>query len=94
VLIAESQAEVRGFLERHLAQDGIDVLGTDDGDAASPAQLVLTRHFEPWQMGTIELTGRVPHEAHPGQVFAFRVVQRAGRMVTGGYTVHVVLADR
>jgi DNA-binding response OmpR family regulator len=34
VLIAESQAEVRGFLERHLAQDGFDVLGTDDGNSA------------------------------------------------------------
>jgi DNA-binding response OmpR family regulator len=34
VLIAESEAGVRGFLERHLAQDGFDVLGTDDGEAA------------------------------------------------------------
>jgi DNA-binding response OmpR family regulator len=34
VLIAEPEAGVRGFLERHLAQDGFDVLGTDDGDAA------------------------------------------------------------
>src|ERR1043165_7001493 len=42
VLIAESQAEVRGFLERHLAQDGFDVLGTDDGDAA--LELALRTH--------------------------------------------------
>jgi DNA-binding response OmpR family regulator len=34
VLIAEPQAEVRGFLERHLAEDGFDVLGTDERDAA------------------------------------------------------------
>ena len=34
VLIAESEAGVRGFLERHLAQDGFDVLGTDDRDSA------------------------------------------------------------
>jgi DNA-binding response OmpR family regulator len=34
VLIAEPEPDVRGFLERHLAQDGFDVLGTDDGAAA------------------------------------------------------------
>jgi DNA-binding response OmpR family regulator len=34
VLIAESEAGVRGFLERHLAEDGFDVLGTDDREAA------------------------------------------------------------
>ena len=34
VLIAEPQADVRGFLERHLAQDGFDVVTTDDRDAA------------------------------------------------------------
>jgi len=34
VLIAESETGVRGFLERHLAQDGFDVLGTDDCAAA------------------------------------------------------------
>ena len=31
VLIAESEADVRGFLLRHLADDGFDVLGADDG---------------------------------------------------------------
>jgi DNA-binding response OmpR family regulator len=34
VLIAEPEAGVRGFLERHLAQDGFDVVGTDGRDAA------------------------------------------------------------
>jgi DNA-binding response OmpR family regulator len=34
VLIAEPEAAVRGFLERHLAQDGFDVVGTDDHEAA------------------------------------------------------------
>jgi DNA-binding response OmpR family regulator len=34
VLIAEAETGVRGFLERHLAQDGFDVLGTDDCVAA------------------------------------------------------------
>jgi DNA-binding response OmpR family regulator len=34
VLIAEPEADVRGFLVRHLADDGFDVLGADDGIAA------------------------------------------------------------
>ncbi len=34
VLIAEPEAGVRGFLERHLALDGFEVFGTDDRDAA------------------------------------------------------------
>ena len=34
ILIAEPESGVRGFLERHLAQDGFDVLGTDDREAA------------------------------------------------------------
>jgi DNA-binding response OmpR family regulator len=34
VLIAEPEATVRGYLERHLADDGFEVLGADDGHAA------------------------------------------------------------
>jgi hypothetical protein len=36
----------------------------------------------------------MPFDAQPGQIFAFRVVQRVGRMVTGGYTVYVIVSDR
>jgi DNA-binding response OmpR family regulator len=42
VLIAEPQPDVRGFLERHLAQDGFDVVGTEDRDAAH--DLALRAH--------------------------------------------------
>jgi len=34
VLIAEQEAGVRGFLERHLAEDGFEVFGVDGRDAA------------------------------------------------------------
>jgi DNA-binding response OmpR family regulator len=34
VLIAEPEAGVRGFLERHLAQDGFEVIGTDGRETA------------------------------------------------------------
>src|SRR3954468_20828971 len=42
VLIAEPQPDVRGFLERHLAQDGFDVVGAHDGVAA--LELALRAH--------------------------------------------------
>jgi DNA-binding response OmpR family regulator len=42
VLIAEPEPDVRGFLERHLAQDGFDVLGTEDREAA--LDLALSAH--------------------------------------------------
>ena len=34
VLIAEPEPTVRGYLERHLADDGFEVLGAGDGEAA------------------------------------------------------------
>src|SRR5436309_2677648 len=43
VLIAEREPAVRGFLERHLASDGFEVLGTDDGREA----LVLAERSRP-----------------------------------------------
>jgi hypothetical protein len=59
-----------------------------------PAQITHTEHLEPWETRTLELAGQVPSDAKPGQIFAFRVIQRAGRMITGGYTVHLVVTDR
>jgi len=43
VLIAESEPSVRGFLERHLARDGFDVLGAD----LSRETLALARRVRP-----------------------------------------------
>jgi DNA-binding response OmpR family regulator len=43
ILVAEPEAGTRGFLERHLADDGFDVLATEEPDCAGgePADLVL-----------------------------------------------------
>ncbi len=81
------------FARRLLSMTLQEVAGTAM-DCSPPAQLMRSERFEPWQMRSIELVGQVPVDAQPGQLFAFRVVQRAGRMVTGGYTVHVIVADR
>jgi hypothetical protein len=61
---------------------------------AVPAQITRTANFEPWQARTVEISGKVPPDARIGQSYAFRVIQRAGLMVTGGYTVHVLVVER
>jgi DNA-binding response OmpR family regulator len=61
VLIAEPQPDVRGFLERHLAQDGFDVVGTEDRDAA--LDLALRAHPDLVLLGdpsAVESFGGVP----------------------------------
>ncbi|MBS1530377.1 MAG: hypothetical protein JSU01_08730 [Bacteroidetes bacterium] len=49
--------------------------------------------FGPLESRTLEVTGKVPNDAQPGQTFLFRIVQRIGKAVTGGYTVHVVVTE-
>jgi hypothetical protein len=60
---------------------------------SAPAQITRAARFEPWEARTIEITGQVPPDARAGQTFSFRIVQRAGRMITGGYTVNVIVAE-
>jgi hypothetical protein len=47
--------------------------------------------FGPWESRTVEISGQVPADAEIGQTYIFRIVQRIGNMVTGGYTVNVVV---
>jgi len=47
--------------------------------------------FGPWESRTVEISGQVPGDAEIGQTYIFRIVQRIGNMVTGGYTVNVVV---
>jgi len=52
-----------------------------------------TATFAPWESRNLEISGKVPNDAEPGQTFLFRATQRIGNMVTGGYTVHVVVIE-
>jgi hypothetical protein len=81
------------FARRLLSMTLQEVAGTAT-DCSPPAQVTRAEPFEPWEMRVIEITGQMPFDAQPGQIFAFRVVQRVGRMVTGGYTVYVIVSDR
>jgi hypothetical protein len=60
---------------------------------SAPAQITRKAQFEPWEARMIDISGQVPLDARPGQTFSFRIVQRAGRMITGGYTVKVVVTE-
>jgi hypothetical protein len=63
-------------------------------DCSAPVQVSHTARFEPWESRAISVTGNVPSGAKTGQTFGFRIVQRCGNVVTGGYTVYVVVLDR
>ena len=82
-----------GFARRLLSMTLQEIGGTAL-DCLPPAQVTRAEPFEPWEMRMIEIAGQVPHDAQPGQIFGFRVVQRSGRMITGGYTVYVIVSDR
>lgn len=80
------------FARRLLSQTLQEMAGTAKF-CSLPAQISHTAQFEPWETRMIEVTGQVPTGARPGQTFAFRIVQRAGRMITGGYTVTILVAE-
>lgn len=50
-----------------------------------------TVKFQPLEARTVQVSGKVPDDAEAGQTYIFRIVQRIGNMVTGGYTVNVVV---
>jgi len=78
------------FARRLLTQTLQEVAG-EAKYCSTPAQITRKAQFEPWEARMIEISGQVPLDARPGQTFSFRIVQRAGRMITGGYTVNVVV---
>jgi hypothetical protein len=81
------------FASRLLSRTRQEVAGTAI-EAVAPVQITHSATFEPWESRVLEIGGQIPGGAKVGQSFMFRVVQRVGRMVTGGYTIHVVVADR
>jgi hypothetical protein len=81
------------FARRLLSMSIAEARGTAR-DSTIPAQFSLCQAFAPWEGRDLQIEARVPADSRPGQTFAFRVVQRADRMVTGGYTIYVVVPAR
>jgi hypothetical protein len=79
------------FARRLLSTTLQEIAGTATYPAL-PTQISHTASFAPWELRRIEITAQIPADARPGESFAFRVVQRTGNLITGGYTVYVVVA--
>lgn len=80
------------FVERLLLR-GLKVIEGWLEGALAHSHVTHAADFEPWESRTLEISGKVPHDAEPGQTFLFRATQRIGNMVTGGYTVHVLVVE-
>lgn len=50
-----------------------------------------TASLEAWESRTLTLHARIPPDARPNQAFAFDIQQRMGEVVTGGYTLYIVV---
>lgn len=81
------------FASRLLSLAKQEVAGTAVYTQA-PVQITHTTQFEPWESRMIEISGQIPSSAEVGQIYVFRVVQRFGQMITGGYTVNVVVVEQ
>jgi hypothetical protein len=60
-------------------------------DSMEHCDVTHTAKFEPGESRILEISGKVPDDAETGQTFLFRVIERIGIIVVGGYTVHVVV---
>lgn len=90
--------EVSGFVKPSaLFTDRLVSRGLDKVEAAAGrlehASVSHAATFKAWETRPLEISGQVPRNAKAGQSFLFRAVQRIGNMVTGGYTIHVVVVD-
>jgi hypothetical protein len=95
--VSDAPAEYGGpstlFASRLLSLAQQEIAGTAV-DTSARVQITRTLHLEPWESRMLEITGQIPSSAEVGQTYVFRVVQRIGRMITGGYTVNVVVVER
>ena len=80
------------FARRILSTTLQEIAGTAR-DCFEPPHLTQTASFSPWEMRNVEVSGQVPFDARPGDTFTFRVIQRTGRIVTGGYTINVIVGE-
>jgi hypothetical protein len=67
---------------------------SDERSAVTGGAITHAAQFKPNEIRTIEIGAQVPANAKPGETFVFRVVQRAGDQINGGYSVYIVVTDR
>jgi hypothetical protein len=65
--------------------------GEAGGGSCQAPQAARTVDLAAWESMTVEFRGLVPVTAQAGDTFMFRVIERTGNVVVGGYTVAVVV---
>jgi hypothetical protein len=96
-LALEESRELRILLEpravlahRLLDEAPSDVVGAESELRGAPAA-THSLELDPWETTLVELSGVAPASAQVGDTFLYRIVQRVGPVVTGGYTVALVV---
>lgn len=80
------------FFPRRLPSFTEAVLSGADAGSTPFAWISQAHQLDAWESRKVEVSGTVPAGAPSGQTFMFRVLQRAGAVVIGGYSVGVVIA--
>jgi hypothetical protein len=57
-------------------------------------QISRALQLEAWESRVLRLGGVVPPSAEAGQTYVFRILERLGPLILGGYTVTVLVRDR
>ncbi len=77
---------------RRLLSQTIQAKAGGGKDCQPVAAITAAQTLEPFEIRKVSIKGQVPPEAQPGDIYGFQLVQRIGDMVTGGYTLYVMVA--
>jgi hypothetical protein len=80
------------FFPRRLLSFTEAVLSGDDAGSIPFAWISQAYRLDAWESRKVEVSGTVPAGVPSGQTFMFRVLQRTGAVVTGGYSAGVLVA--
>lgn len=79
-----------GIAQRLLGVPPSTVVGAENELRGEPAA-THALELQPWETALIELSGVAPSYAKAGDTFLYRIMQRVGPAVSGGYTVALVV---
>lgn len=77
---------------RRLLSAAQSAAGQRGKDCRPLGALQHTALLKAGELGVLRLEGAVPADARPQQAFGFEFLERMGEIVTGGYTLYVVVA--
>jgi len=81
------------FFARRMLHLGEGSAAGVSGVQETPPWVSRSLELEAWEAGSAQISGTIAAGTPAGQTFLFRAVQRAGPVVTGGYTIALLLED-